>query len=1399
MRSLLLCLPMLLGSPAGAADSPRQEVSLNGEWEHQLVADLDQPPDSEAWRPCTVPGYLTGTNYQRAWLRRAFTVPAAFRGQRIKIRFGGVKYASRVSVNGRPVGGCFGGYEPFEVDVTASVRFDGANELLVGCHDWTGVFTPGRVEFPADTNWDTLRGAPRDKILSPIGGLFSLYGIWDDVTLCAHPAVYVRDVFIQPSVRRHELVVQYTLANESPHAVEVELQAAVEDAGQTVLELPPTTVTLAASSAASDSPPPAPSSVPPAPNSVPPAPNSPPPPPSSVPSAPNSTTVIVRQAWPDPPLWSHVDPHLLHLRTTLSSGDRVRTRFGFREFWTEGHKCFLNGSRINLLATSWWPPHGWMNRDEIRQRWEAVRQMGCVAFRTHTQPWPSLHYEVADEVGLLMIVEGAVWNDDDTYRIHDPAFWDNYAAHLRAMVARDRNRPSVVMWSLENEFFGGRLNDASQAKADLVRMGQLVRESDPTRPLFFESDGDPGGVADLIGIHYPHEYPEFTCWPNEADWLERPAAISHMFLNGESEFRWRRDKPLYVGEFLWLPSRDPSWHTVFFGDQAYSDYHRYRNLGKAESWKMQILGYRRQEVAGISPWTVIEGGPLDDSNPLVQAHRYAYQSVAAYPRDYDSRFYAGDEVSRRLDVFNDSLQAAELEFRWDLATGDQSIEQSAQTLRLEAGARQTLEARLHMPPATQRIPLVWHWTLRDRGQVVCEDHREYAVFPRVRFAEPDAEVGLYDPAGRTAAVFQSGGLPVTKVDNLASIPATVEVLILGDGSLEAAPPAVPVIGRIASERTAIDAFVARGGRLLVLRQDAFPEGLFDVSLTRHASTMTFPLRSDHPALRGIVSAAAPGTASDLKFWRGDHLVATDEVARPIAGPAVPIVVSGSDAGIDHAPLLERPSGRGCVVHSQLLLVDKFTTEPAAARILVNLVDDLARRRPEGRKTGVVGGGESYQAHLRGLGLRFDDLTDRLAAAELAEYSLLICRGELPDLAPLRVWIESGGRLWLHRIDGAAIGQVNRLLQLGIAAQPYAGTVTRGEGDLPLLSAIAREDLYWLGPHRGIAWDDTPRALEMTDGVLTKTLDETQAAVYEVEDWMLQGQIVASRPPGVVFATVGSASREIDFPADGDWLIGIHARGTPCRGEFPAVAVSVDGQSLGTLSVTDRWETQAVLSRVSAGKHRVAIAFTNDAGDPPREDRNLYVDRVLIARDENPRVQFLTSPAALASVPLGRGLIVIDQLRWDTEESNARKAARFACSLATALGGDFQSRPGVTIECEQMTPQAGMPHFRNQGGFASLACSGYVEHPIQVASGGPYTLSIVASGTPAAGVFPLVAVAIDEQTVGHIQLTGGNWRSYSLNVDLPEGDHVLRLSFTNDLNAAGEDRNLQLDKVVVLRN
>jgi beta-galactosidase len=504
----------------------REEISLNGAWEAVKVSDLTTPP-ADGWKPFSVPGTFSGGRNERAWFRRTFTVPESMRGQRIELHFGGVKYNSVVRVNGQKVGGYFGGYDPFDVDITAVARIGEDNLLELGCCDWTGVMTGGEMDLTTSSKRPVDgRSVPKDKLLAPVGGLWQLYGPWDEIKLRAHPAVYIKDLFIKPSWRNKQLRVEYTLANQSATASTVTLSAAVEDHGAAILQLPSAAVTIAAGA--------------------------------------ESTTALTVD-WSAPRCWSPEDPYLYFLASRLSAGDQpvdeLRTRFGFRELWTEGPRFVLNGVHITFLATSWWPPREWVTKDYIQDQIRRIKAANCVAFRTHTQPWPEIWYETADEMGLMMIPEGAVWNDDDTYRVNDPVFWDNYATHLHAMVNREKNRPSTVMYSLENEFYGGRANDKAPCKADLVRMGELVHQWDPTRPFMYESDGDPGGVAPVVGIHYPHEYPQFTQWPNTAYWMDEPKTNCGFFTNGSPTWVWDRAKPLYIGEFLWIPSSDPSWDT----------------------------------------------------------------------------------------------------------------------------------------------------------------------------------------------------------------------------------------------------------------------------------------------------------------------------------------------------------------------------------------------------------------------------------------------------------------------------------------------------------------------------------------------------------------------------------------------------------------------------------------------------------------------------------------------------------------------------------------------------------------------------------------------------------------------------------------------------------------------
>ncbi|MCS6861371.1 MAG: hypothetical protein NZT92_13730, partial [Abditibacteriales bacterium] len=934
MRGLLLLL-FSVGCIAPAFAATRQEVSLNGAWEVVRVRSLDAPPPANGWQPFDVPGVVSGHNYERAWFRRKFSVPPQWRGRRVFIRFGGVKYNSRVFVNGQHVGGCFNGYDAFELDVTDAVRFGAENELRVGVHDWTGIFTGEPVDFGDVRGWDDLRAVPRDRILAPIGGHFSLFGIWDDVTLCTVPPVHFREIFVRPSVRRWKLEVDVTVVNagREPFAGTIEgrifpYDGSPRDAdgqwpaqGKALAAFPPTKLVVAPG---------------------------------------QHKPLTLRLDKPPLQRWSPHQPRLyvLELQTqaaegtsALSLSDVLRERIGFRELWVQGGDFYFNGAKVHLLATSWWPPTTPPARADIAAQMRAIKRMNAFCFRTHTQPWQRRWYEVADEVGLLMIPEGAVWNDDDVYRVHDPRFWENYAAHLKAMVRTLRNHPSVVMWSLENEFYGARARDNTPVEDELARLGTLVKQADPTRPITYESDGDPGGAADVIGLHYPNEYPERRLWPNDAFWMDRPRLIhggGGMFWD-DKPFLWDRRKPLYIGEYLWVPSRDPAPHTVFFGDEAYKDHATYRTLGKALAWRMQMLAYRHYEVSGHSPWTVIEQGPLDERNPCWVAHRDMYRPLAAFLREFDARFFAGETVTRTVEVFNDTFaDQPRTQFHWSLWDGKKVVAQGSQTMNLKSGDHRELKLRIPMPKVQTRRRLTLRLTLRVNGAERFREDYAMEVFPRPqRWSLPNVRLFLYDPKGSLRKVWERDKVPFRLLDEDALLHLLEfeqgrlkvregGILVIGPGALTrvAEQSSTPVIGVDSAYQARLDGWLKANWRVLVLEQTDAASDWLPVRLSGQASTMAFPQMPSHPVLRGL-------SVEDFRWWRGDHRVSHYEPLRPVRGGGRPLVVSGTEQGLSHAPLIEVPQWDSVYLICQLQVVRKLETEPVARLLLERMMHYLA--------------------------------------------------------------------------------------------------------------------------------------------------------------------------------------------------------------------------------------------------------------------------------------------------------------------------------------------------------------------------------------------------------------------------------------------------------------------------
>ncbi|HOZ45727.1 MAG TPA: glycoside hydrolase family 2 TIM barrel-domain containing protein, partial [Candidatus Hydrogenedentes bacterium] len=864
----LLLVPM-------AAATPRAVVSLDGAWRMVKVESLDVPPPTDGWVEFEVPGTLRGHDYERAWFRRAFEVPADWAGRRVVVRFGGVKYASRVMVNGDRVGECFNGYDAFEVDATAAIRPGETNELSVGVHDWTGVFDEGeRIDVRAATNRSELRALPRDRVLAPIGGYVDLYGIWDSVELEAMPAAHLDDLSFRPSIRGNRAEIDVAVVNDSTDALAADVQARVyaydgsprESSGVWAVTGEPVGV-------------------------------------ASVPvgtvAAGMNSRVTLTLSEPQVDLWWPHDPKLYILEVRLNDGaDVLRERVGFRELWCEGGDFVFNGRRVHLLASSWWPPSTPPRRDEVEARLRGIKAMNAFCFRTHTQPWHRLWYEVADELGVMMIPEAAIWNDDSVYRLGDAVFWSNYADHVRAMVRHLRNHASVVMWSLENEFQGGLAKDGSPAEDALAQLGRLVKEFDPTRPITFESDGDPGGVADVIGLHYPNEYPERRCWPNDAYWMDEPSTTwrGNMFWHDDTFF-WNREKPLYIGEFLWAPACDPAPDTIFFGDQAYADFRAYHDRAKAESWRMQILAYRHYGVSGISPWTVREHGDLDETNPCWRAQRDLYRPVAAFLRESDARFLSEERLARTLWVFNDSLRDwPETQLSWSLESERGTLSRDRQTLDLASGAQREIPLTIPLPSVDVRTTLRIEIGLAAGEEALFSETWPIEVFPRrVGWTLPGVTLYVHDPRRALEEAWRKAGVAFVRIDALDAWPGD-GVLILGPGALEtpAAAGDVPVIGAVNAAGAALYERVGAGGRVLAIGQAPAAGAWLPARATPQQSTMAFVQEPGHPVLEGLSDA-------DLRWWRGDNMVTVHEYQRPVGGPGHALVVTGSAQGIAHAP------------------------------------------------------------------------------------------------------------------------------------------------------------------------------------------------------------------------------------------------------------------------------------------------------------------------------------------------------------------------------------------------------------------------------------------------------------------------------------------------------------------
>ncbi len=205
-----------------------------------------------------------------------------------------------------------------------------------------------------------------------------------------------------------------------------------------------------------------------------------------------------------PVLWSPESPKLYKLVTTVESGGKVvyrkETEFGIRTLAFDPNRGFLlNGKHYEVHGTCNHQDHAGVGVAVPDALWyfrvRKLKEMGCNAIRTsHNEPAEEL-VEACDRLGMLVM-------DETRYFGSDP----QSLANLEQQVCRDRNHPSVFLWSLANE---EPLHQSDQDQAITITMRRLVRKLDPTRlctaAVYNWPTGKPYGISagiDVQGFNY---------------------------------------------------------------------------------------------------------------------------------------------------------------------------------------------------------------------------------------------------------------------------------------------------------------------------------------------------------------------------------------------------------------------------------------------------------------------------------------------------------------------------------------------------------------------------------------------------------------------------------------------------------------------------------------------------------------------------------------------------------------------------------------------------------------------------------------------------------------------------------------------------------------------------------
>jgi hypothetical protein len=475
----------------------RRRASLDGVWDffaggYELAELDDLVPE-----PIRVPGLWEAQGWLDldgvAWYRRRFDL--AETAGHWTLRFDAVMDCAEVHLNGAVLGRHDQAFTPFELDPTAALR-TGENVLAVRVTDPSLHDADHRRMAHGKQGWANHVFPSRPSLYMTYGG------IWQGVSLRRHGPVVVESVFVRGDP--DDLVATVEVTNRSTAGQPV--RVAVRTLGRLIEH--------------------------------------------EMDVAPAATTAVNVAVGPTTAArWSPDHPVLHEAVVDVTGGgrpsDSATVRYGLRTVRMAGKRILLNGEPYRMksaLVQGFGPDtlYAEGDRASIVHEVEAAKAMGFNTLRLHIKAFDPVYLDVCDELGMLLhcdipVAEPLVHEEMGG----DTQLTERCVAAAREQVRRDRNHPSVILWSAMNEVCDGQWQARTWPGYEQFAraLAGAVSDEDPTRPViendWIEPDPRYVFVSPILTAHWYGRL--------HRDYLDKIEAAS---------LRWRsQDRPLFVTEY----------------------------------------------------------------------------------------------------------------------------------------------------------------------------------------------------------------------------------------------------------------------------------------------------------------------------------------------------------------------------------------------------------------------------------------------------------------------------------------------------------------------------------------------------------------------------------------------------------------------------------------------------------------------------------------------------------------------------------------------------------------------------------------------------------------------------------------------------------------------------------